>query len=200
MSTSSTRYVVFVRSLLRATPTTTTASSAVTPLTLFARDSSPVVIGRGSQRIAVPKFILRDVAFQDNIAVLELQFDQILRFSYKTKGLKGYEGTIVHIPLKYWPSMCPYVFSVEFDTPKGFHPFIGVISLLIIAITVVSVSPLPQKWLPHHAPPPPSLSAHRGNHVPYLPSGGILVGKRRRGNRIILIFFRNSDLNEGIRV
>ncbi|KAK0505493.1 hypothetical protein EDD18DRAFT_1344315 [Armillaria luteobubalina] len=148
MSTSSTRYIVFVCSLLHAMPTTTTASSVVTPLTLFARDSSPVIIGQGSQRIAVPKFILRDI---DNIAVLELQFDQILRSSYKTKGLKGYEGTIVHIPLKYWPSMCPYVFSVEFDTPKGFHPFIGVLSLLIITIVVVSVSNgFPIMHLPLH--------------------------------------------------
>ncbi|KAK0481003.1 hypothetical protein EDD18DRAFT_1113436 [Armillaria luteobubalina] len=128
-----------------------TASLVVTPLTLFARDSSPVVIGQGSQRIAVPKFILCDVAFQDNIAVLELQFDQILRSSYKTKGLKGYEGTIVHIPLKYWPSMCPYVFSVKFNTPKGFHPFIGVLSLLIITIMVVSVSNgFPIMHLPLH--------------------------------------------------
>ncbi|KAK0482923.1 hypothetical protein EDD18DRAFT_1362329 [Armillaria luteobubalina] len=136
MSTSSTRYIVFVHSLLRATPTTMTASLAVTPLTLSTRDSSPVVIGQGSQRIAVPKFILCDV---DNIAILELGFDQILRSSYKTKGLKGYEGIIVHIPLKYWLSMCPYVFSVKFNAPKGFHPFIGVLSLLIVAITVVSV-------------------------------------------------------------
>ncbi|SJL15212.1 uncharacterized protein ARMOST_18698 [Armillaria ostoyae] len=137
MSTSSTHYLIFVRSLLRATPTTMIASSTITSLPLSTRDFSPVVIRQGDERIAVPKFILRDA---DSITVLELTFDQILKSSSKTKGLKGYESTIIYIPLKYLPSLLPYVTSVEFEVRKGSHPFIGLLFFLIVTVTVASVS------------------------------------------------------------
>ncbi|PBK90444.1 hypothetical protein ARMGADRAFT_1032469 [Armillaria gallica] len=137
MSTSSTQYLIFICSLLCATPATTITSSTITPLTLSTRDFSPVVIHRGGERIAVPKFILRDA---DSITILELTFDQILKSSSKTKGLKGYEGTIVYIPLKYLPNLLPYVTSVEFEVRRGCHPFIGLLFFLIVAVTVASVS------------------------------------------------------------
>ncbi|SJL15195.1 uncharacterized protein ARMOST_18681 [Armillaria ostoyae] len=137
MSAASSRYLLFVHPLLRVTPTATTASSTIIPATLSPGDSSPVIFHRGGQRVAIPKLILQDA---DNLAVLELRFDQIVQSSYKTKGLKGHERAIVYIPLKYWSSLLPYITSVEFDVRKGSHPFIGLFVLLIVAISVVSIS------------------------------------------------------------
>ncbi|SJL08828.1 uncharacterized protein ARMOST_12199 [Armillaria ostoyae] len=131
MSAVPPRYLLFVCSLLGTTPTATNTSSTVIPATLSPGDSSPVIFHRGGQRLAVPKLILQDPV---NLAVLELRFDQIVQSSYKTKGLKGHKGAIVYIPLKYWPSLLPYITSVELDVRKGSHPFIGLFVLLIVAI------------------------------------------------------------------
>ncbi|PBK90451.1 hypothetical protein ARMGADRAFT_1082716 [Armillaria gallica] len=125
-----------------------TASLTIIPAALSLGDSSPVIFHRGGQRIAIPKLTLQD---PDTLAILELRFDQIIQSSYKTKGLKGHEGTIVYIPLKYWPNLLPYITSVEFDVQKGSHPFIGLFVLLIVTISVVSVSNgFPIMHLPLH--------------------------------------------------
>ncbi|KAK0460417.1 uncharacterized protein EV420DRAFT_1640962 [Desarmillaria tabescens] len=186
MSTSSIQYLIFIRSLLHATPTTTTASSTITSLTLSTRDFSPVIICRGGQRVAVPKFIFRDA---DNIAILELTFDKILQSSYKTKGLRGHEGTIVYIPLKYLPNLLPYVTSVEFDVRKGSHPFIGLFFLLIVAVMVVSVS-----------------NGYPITHLP-LHLFQLIVTVMYHICHLVVLWLVNSieatglfDLNEGIRV